>query len=94
MTTVISILIILAAILLAVVVLIQNPKEGGLTSSLSSANKIGGVQKTANVLEKATWILAVTLMVLCVAYYNFDEKAQAKKSQVNPTEQVESAPGE
>lgn len=63
----IFILILLVCVLLALIVLIQNPKGGGLDSSFSSANQIGGVQRTADFLEKGTWGLAIVLFVLCLA---------------------------
>ena len=62
----IFVLIILVCVFLALIVLIQNPKGGGLDSSFSSANQIGGVQKTADFLEKGTWSLAIVLFVLCL----------------------------
>ncbi|HKK37928.1 MAG TPA: preprotein translocase subunit SecG [Cryomorphaceae bacterium] len=63
----IFVLIILVCVFLALIVLIQNPKGGGLDSSFSSANQIGGVQRTADFLEKGTWSLAIVLFVLCLA---------------------------
>ena len=62
----IFVLIILVCVFLALIVLIQNPKGGGLDSSFSSANQIGGVQRTADFLEKGTWSLAIILFVLCL----------------------------
>ena len=62
----ISILIIIVAALLALVVLAQNPKGGGLAAGFTGAQQIGGVQRTADFLEKSTWTLAATLMVLCL----------------------------
>lgn len=62
----ISILIIIVAALLALVVLAQNPKGGGLAAGFSGAQQIGGVQRTADFLEKSTWTLAAALMVLCL----------------------------
>lgn len=62
----ISILIIIVAALLALVVLAQNPKGGGLAAGFSGAQQIGGVQRTADFLEKSTWTLATALMVLCL----------------------------
>lgn len=64
--TIISILILLVCILLTLVVLVQNSKGGGLASNFSSSNQVMGVRKTADVLEKATWIFAVALFVLCI----------------------------
>ncbi|RVU01914.1 preprotein translocase subunit SecG [Mucilaginibacter limnophilus] len=61
------ILAILVCILLGLIVLIQNPKGGGLASNFSSSSQLMGVQKTGDFLEKGTWILAITLMVLALA---------------------------
>ena len=62
----ISIIIIILAVLLALVVLAQNPKGGGLATGFTGASQIGGVQRTADFMEKATWTLASALMVLCL----------------------------
>ena len=62
----ISIIILIVAALLALVVLAQNPKGGGLAAGFTGAQQIGGVQRTADFLEKGTWTLAGTLMVLCL----------------------------
>lgn len=62
----ISIIIIVVAALLALVVLAQNPKGGGLAAGFTGAQQIGGVQRTADFLEKSTWTLAAALMVLCL----------------------------
>ena len=66
MSAVLTVLIILVCALLAIVVLIQNPKGGGLDSSFGSAAQLGGVQKTTDFLEKSTWVLAIALVVLCL----------------------------
>lgn len=60
----ISILTLIVCILLILVVLVQNSKGGGLASNFSSSNQIMGVRKTADFLEKATWTLAVALLIL------------------------------
>jgi preprotein translocase subunit SecG len=60
----ISVLILVACVLLGLIVLVQNPKGGGLVSNFSSSNQFMGVRKTADFLEKATWTLAVALLVL------------------------------
>ena len=67
MFVLLTVLIVIVAVLLAVVVLIQNSKGGGLAANFASQNQIMGVRKTADVLEKATWILAVVMLVLCLA---------------------------
>lgn len=48
------------------IVLIQNSKGGGLAAGFASSNQIAGVQRTTDFLEKGTWILAVSLLVLCL----------------------------
>ena len=62
----IVILAIIVAVLLVLIVLIQNPKGGGLSSGFAGSNNIMGVQRTGDFLEKGTWVLAVTLMVLAL----------------------------
>jgi len=62
----IIILAIIICFLLVVIILIQNPKGGGLSSGFAGSNNIMGVQRTGDFLEKGTWVLAVTLMVLAL----------------------------
>lgn len=61
-----SIVIILASILLILVVYVQNPKGGGLSSDFGAAQQIGGVQKTNDFIDKATWTLAGVIMLLSI----------------------------
>ncbi len=44
--------------------MIQNPKGGGLDSSLGGSTNIGGVQNTNKFLDNSTWTLAIVLIVL------------------------------
>lgn len=60
----IVILILIVSVLLAIVVLVQNSKGGGLAANFSAPNQIMGVRKTTDFLEKATWTLAAALIVL------------------------------
>ncbi len=64
---ILSVLILISAILLILVVLVQNSKGGGLVSNFSSSNQVMGVRKTTDFLEKATWTLAVSMVVLSIA---------------------------
>lgn len=66
MTTLLSIVIILASIFLIIVVFVQNPKGGGLSSEFGSSQQLGGVKKTNDFIEKATWTLAATIMIVSV----------------------------
>ena len=65
MGTIISILIFMVAVLLILVIMVQNPK-GGLASNFSSSNQVMGVRRTADFLEKATWTLGIALVVLSI----------------------------
>jgi preprotein translocase subunit SecG len=58
------VLIFVVSVLIIFIVLIQNPKGGGLVSSFSASAQIMGVRRTADFIEKATWSLAVILLVL------------------------------
>lgn len=58
------ILAIIICILLALIILIQNPKGGGLTSGFAGSNNVMGVQRTGDFLEKGTWVLIISLMVI------------------------------
>lgn len=62
----ITILIVLAAILMILAVLVQKSKGGGLASGFASSNQIMGVRKTTDFLEKFTWTLAGTIIVLSI----------------------------
>ncbi|RNC65660.1 preprotein translocase subunit SecG [Proteiniphilum sp. X52] len=62
----ITILIVLAAILMIFAVLVQKSKGGGLASGFASSNQIMGVRKTTDFLEKFTWTLAGTIIVLSI----------------------------
>lgn len=66
MYTVIVILILVVSVLLGLVVLVQNSKGGGLISNFGGANQMMGVRQTTDFLEKATWTMAIVLVVLCL----------------------------
>jgi preprotein translocase subunit SecG len=61
----VSVLIFIIAVLLILVILVQNPK-GGLASNFSSSNQVMGVRKTTDFLEKATWTLGILLLIFSV----------------------------
>ena len=58
------VLITIVCFLLIVVIMVQNPKGGGLSSTFGSSSQMGGVQKTTDFLDKSTWYLAGTLIAL------------------------------
>ncbi len=52
--------------MLVLVIMVQNPKGGGLSSSFGGSGNqvVGGVKKTGDFLDKSTWTLAALLIVL------------------------------
>ena len=68
MITALTIIIALNCIVLMAVVLIQNPKGGGVDSTFggASANQMFGAAKSTDFIEKLTWGLAISLFVLCL----------------------------
>ena len=75
METLISVLIIIICLLLILAVLVQNSKGGGLASSFASSNQVMGVRKTADFLEKTTWTLAISLLLLSIISTSFNKPA-------------------
>ena len=67
MSVVLTVFIILASLLMIGIVLVQKSKGGGLASNFASSNQIMGVRKTTDFVEKATWTLAIVIMVLSIA---------------------------
>ena len=77
--TLIIVLIIIASILMCGIVLIQESKGGGLASGFSSSNQIMGVRKTTDFLEKATWGIAIAMVVLSVVSAGFIPKTTTEE---------------
>jgi preprotein translocase subunit SecG len=62
-----AVLVIIASAILGLIVLIQNPKGGGLSSSFGGfGNQLMGVKQTTDVLEKGTWLFGAIVAVLCI----------------------------
>lgn len=64
--TAITVCIVIAAILLIIVVLLQNGKGQGMASNFTSANQTLGVRQTADFLEKFSWGLVTFILVLSI----------------------------
>jgi preprotein translocase subunit SecG len=55
------------SLLLIGAILIQNPKGGGLDQNFGGqASQIFGAARSSDFIEKATWVLAGLLIVLCI----------------------------
>ena len=97
MYTLLIILIVIAAVLMIGIVLIQESKGGGLASNFSSYNQIGGVRKTTDFIEKATWSLAAFMVVISVACAYVAPQASTDNSVMegieNPVTNPQNLPG-
>jgi preprotein translocase subunit SecG len=72
----------IVAFVLGAIVLIQNPKGGGLSGAFGGfSNQLMGVKQTTDVLEKGTWIFAGVLGFLCLISVAFIPKNGGVSSQ-------------
>ena len=93
MTTLFLILIILASALLGLIVLIQNPKGGGLAGNIAGfSNQFMGVKQTTDVLEKGTWIFAGLIGLLCLFSTLFISGNSGGSDLEIPTEKTKTTP--
>ncbi|SFV27988.1 preprotein translocase subunit SecG [Thermoflavifilum thermophilum] len=62
-----TVLILIISVLLGLVVLIQNPKGGGLSGTFGGfGTQVIGAGRTTDVMEKTTWTLAILIGLLCL----------------------------
>ena len=94
MYTAISIIIVIASILLTIIVLVQNSKGGGLAANFAQGNQTFGVRQTADFLEKATWTLAVGIIVLCVLATAFVSTGKSERANTIQQRIEQSAPAQ
>lgn len=67
MISIMAVLIAVVSVLLMGAILIQNPKGGGIDATMGgSANQMFGAARSADFIEKATWVLGFSLLALCV----------------------------
>ncbi len=108
MVIVFVIVVVLCCIILGFIVLVQNPKGGGLAANIGGiGNQFMGVKQTTDVLEKGTWVFAAIVGILClfsVAFIpsttgnkqNLLDKINAKPTTTNslpaPTQQQPATP--
>jgi preprotein translocase subunit SecG len=90
----IVVLILVVCVLLAAVILVQNSKGGGLAANFSAPTEIMGVRKTTDFLERATWGLAIALVVLSLLATmviprthtdNTNDKEQTEQTEQTPS---------
>jgi preprotein translocase subunit SecG len=67
MLVIFGILIIIASVILGFIVLIQNPKGGGISGVLGGmSNQLIGVKSSTDIMEKGTWVFAAVVGILCI----------------------------
>ncbi len=66
MYTFFVVLILIASVILVLSVLSQNPKSG-MAANFGASNQVMGVRQTADFLEKLTWGMAISIVVLSLA---------------------------
>ena len=90
-------LIIIASVAIALFILIQNPKGGGLAGSIAGFNtQFMGVKQTTDVLEKGTWVMAIAIALLCLTSAFFIPKGKAtngREINARPAATAPAAPG-
>ena len=95
MTFLFVLLIIVACVFLGLIILVQNPKGGGLAGNVGGfSNQLMGVKQTTDVLEKGTWVLAVVVSLLCLFSALFVPKATSAnlRGQTQTTAPTQQAP--
>lgn len=66
MFTLLISLIVLFSVLLIILILVQNPKGGGISGEFGSAGatQMFGVQKTGDLVEQLTWGFSIAILAL------------------------------
>ena len=88
---------IIVALLLMLIVLIQNPKGGGIASNFSAGNSILGVAKTSDIVEKLTWggaILILAISLVAAMWNGAPDETTPKTQNADPMLErvIENAP--
>ena len=99
MFTLLISLIVLFSVLLIILILVQNPKGGGISGEFgtSGATQMFGVQKTGDLVEQLTWGFSIAILVL-VLVTNFaisngtTDAAQSVNVEKAATKTVPAAP--
>lgn len=95
------VLLMILSVLLIIIIMAQNPKGGGLSATFGGSSSAQfGVQRTNDFMEKATWILAcsivvlVTLSVVMTATPNQTQPLPTKPKQTAPVNTQPVKPGQ
>lgn len=92
MTTLFFILIVICAFVLGFIILVQNPKGGGLAGNIAGiSNQFMGVKQTNDVLERGTWIFSAAIALLCLFSTFFMSTSKNEDSILNKINTNQSA---
>lgn len=76
--------------------MVQNPKGGGLSSTLGGNQMMGGVQRTTDFLDKSTWTLGAVLIGLillsAIAFQNGNNSDSKLLNNIQNTPATQAAP--
>ena len=86
--TICIILILIASIIIIGAVLVQNPKSG-MAANFGASNQVIGVRETTNFLEKATWTMAIAIVVLSLCATMAMDKGRVAESNAAITKESE-----
>ena len=90
----ITVLIVIAAILLTLLVLVQNSKGGGLAAGFASGNQVMGAPRTADFLEKATWTLVALIVLFSIFAVGFNKGQQVETDDQSAIHVEETVPAQ
>ncbi|WKS96019.1 preprotein translocase subunit SecG [Riemerella columbina] len=91
--TLFMVLIIIACVLLIIIIMAQNPKGGGLSGTFGGTSSASfGVQRTNDFMEKATWTLGITVVVLIVLSVALTAKPTVSVAPAAPKKELPNAP--
>ncbi|MDR0227463.1 MAG: preprotein translocase subunit SecG [Flavobacteriaceae bacterium] len=91
--TIFLVLIAIVCFLLIVVIMVQNPKGGGLDSSFGGSTVAGGVKNTNDFLDKSTWTLgAVLIILILMSSISFSGGASGDSRLIDPNAKAAPAP--
>jgi preprotein translocase subunit SecG len=93
MALIFFILIVIICIVLGLLILVQNPKGGGLSGTLAGFNnQFMGVKQTNDVLEKGTWIFISALAILSIVSVLFISNVSSNSNSILPDVNTSTVP--
>lgn len=93
MTTLFVILIILVSVILGFIILIQNPKGGGLAGDFGGvSSQFMGVKQTNDILDRGTWIFAGLVGVLSLLSTFFISGKSTSNGKDNRLQDISTTP--